>query len=98
MGKGKSITGRPCRHGAYNERRQARWQDGLQKVSPMQIPDVRSTIVDRERDITYHIMAYRPLTREEMALSLRQYWAQKGSLKVERGSTVTIVSVIGDND
>jgi hypothetical protein len=66
--------------------------------SPVRIPDVLNTIVDRKREITYHIMAYRPLTREEMALALRQYWAQKGSLKVERGSTVTIVSVIGDDD
>lgn len=64
----------------------------------MQMPDVKNTIVDPEKKVTYHIMAYRQLTREEMVLSVRQFLSQKRTSRVRRGSTITIVSIIGHSD
>ena len=42
----------------------------------MQIPDVRNTIRDEDNNVTYHVMAYRDLTREEMIVSVRHFLAQ----------------------
>jgi len=61
----------------------------------MKQPDIVSTIVDKERDITYRVVAYRQLTRDELVMSVRHFHAQKKKPKVKPGQTVTIVSVIG---
>ncbi len=65
----------------------------------MEMPNVRSTLIDSESNVTYHVMAYRSLTREEMVLSVRQYWAQKKrSRKIKPGTEITIISIIGHNE
>jgi hypothetical protein len=63
----------------------------------MQMPNVKNTIVDSENETTYDVIAYRTLTREELVLSVRHYWLQKKKSKVRRGSTITIVTIIGHN-
>lgn len=61
----------------------------------MERPSVKNTIVDAEKNITYVVLAYRKLTREEMVLAVRHYWAQKKRPKVKPGGTVTILSIFG---
>jgi hypothetical protein len=64
----------------------------------MQMPNVVSKIIDQEKKITFEIIAYRPLSREEMVLSVRQFLAQKKKPKLQPGSTIKIISIIGCND
>ena len=42
----------------------------------MQMPHVRNTIRDEDNNVTYHVMAYRDLTREEMIVSVRYFLTQ----------------------
>lgn len=65
----------------------------------MEMPKVRSTLIDSGSNVTYHVLAYRPLTREEMVLSVRHYWAQKKKVrKIKPGTEITIISIIGHNE
>lgn len=61
----------------------------------MQMPNIISTIKDADKKITYQVIAYRSLTREELILSVRQFWAQRNRPKVKPGSTIKIISTIG---
>lgn len=64
----------------------------------MEQPNVRSTIRDEEHNMTYHVMAYRPLTREELIQSVRVYHSQprfRRRKTPERNKVITIISVIG---
>ena len=63
----------------------------------MVMPNVKNTLVDSGSNVTYHVMAYRSLTREEMLLSVRQYWSQAKKQKLRAGTVITIVSIIGHN-
>lgn len=64
----------------------------------MEMPNVLSTIRDPRKNITYQVVAYRSLSREEMVMSVRQFLSQKGKPKVKPGSTVKIISIIGFKD
>lgn len=59
----------------------------------METPNIRSTMADRRQSITYHVMAYRPLSRSELMLAVRQYLSHHRRPK--RGTTVVIVSIVG---
>lgn len=61
----------------------------------MKMPDVASTIIDQERDVTYRVFAYRSLTHAELVLAVRHFHAQKKRKKLKRGETVIIHSIIG---
>lgn len=61
----------------------------------MERPTVKSTIKDAEKNITYVVLAYRKLTREEMVSSVRHFWAQKKRPKVKPGETVIIETIYG---
>ena len=63
----------------------------------MEMPNVKNTLVDSGSNVTYHVMAYRPLTKEEMLLSVHQYWSQTKKRKLKAGTVITIVSIIGHN-
>lgn len=64
----------------------------------MEMPDIRHTVRDERNRVTYHVMAYRRLTREETLLSVRHFLAQP---KVRRRKTplrnqiVTILTLHG---
>jgi hypothetical protein len=61
----------------------------------MKAPDVVSTIVDHDRNITYQVLAYRSLTQTELVQAVRLFHAQKKRAKVKPGTTVIIRSIIG---
>lgn len=64
----------------------------------MKAPDVRNPINDSEADITYNVMAYRKLSRAEIVQAVSFYTAQRGRKKLKRGTTVTILTIIGANE
>lgn len=64
----------------------------------MEQPSVCSSIRDAENNVTYHVMAYRPLTRQELAQTVRAYRSQprfRRRKTPERNKIITIISVIG---
>ena len=64
----------------------------------MQAPNVRTTMRDPENDMTYHVLAYRSLTTQEMLQAIAQYHRQpsvRRRKKPLRGKVVTIVSILG---
>ena len=64
----------------------------------MDLPDIVSTLVDNEKNITYKVFAYRKLTREELILAVRHFYAQKKKPKGRPGQTINILSTIGHNE
>ena len=56
----------------------------------MKRPDIRSTIKDEARNITFHIMAYRPLNKAEKIAEVRAYMAQTGRPELVDGQSVII--------
>jgi len=61
----------------------------------MQQPNIISTLVDPEKNITYEVVAYRKLTKDELILSVRNFYAQKKKPKLKPGQKVTILTIIG---
>lgn len=59
----------------------------------MEMPGVKNTIVDDEKKITYHVMAYRELTRVEVVNAVRHFLSTQKK-KPKPNSTITIVSLI----
>lgn len=64
----------------------------------MDLPDIVSTLVDNEKNITYKVFAFRKLTRDELVLAVRHFYAQKKKPKVRPGQTIKILSTIGHNE
>jgi hypothetical protein len=62
----------------------------------MENPNVISTIVDKEKDIRFDIVAYRKLTRAEMIQAVSEFYNQKKMpKKLKPGSTIKIITIIG---
>jgi len=61
----------------------------------MNQPNVRSTLFDPNTDVTYHVLAYRSLTRQELLQSVSAYLAQNKRKKPKPKATITIITVIG---
>ena len=64
----------------------------------MQMPDVRSSIRDAKNNVTYHVLAYRPLSHQEVLQSVAMYHAQpkvRRRKKLPRNETITIVTLHG---
>jgi len=61
-------------------------------------PRVSNPVRDEEKDVTYNVIAYRKLSREETILAIRHYHAQKNTKKPKKGITVTILTIIGYNE
>jgi len=64
----------------------------------MEQPNIINTLVDSEKNITYEVVAYRKLSREELVLAVRHFYAQKKKPRVRPGQKVRIISIIGYND
>lgn len=67
----------------------------------MRMPNVATSIRVEQHNITYRVLAYRPLTRAEMVLSVRQFHAQRKIRRRRtplRNQTITIVTVHGATD
>jgi hypothetical protein len=61
-------------------------------------PNVRNTAVDEESNVTYHIMAFRQMSREEVVGTIRQYLSQpslRKRKKPERNKVITITTSYG---
>lgn len=63
----------------------------------MELGDVPHTIKDRASDVTYVVMAYRELTRDELVRTVRMHQSQ-AKAKPKAGSRVTIFSSLGAQD
>lgn len=61
-------------------------------------PNVVSRIKDTENDVTYEIIAYRTLSKSELVQAVRAYHMQHKAKKLKKGSTITILSIIGLNE
>jgi hypothetical protein len=64
----------------------------------MDQPTVINTLIDNEKNITYEVFAYRKLTREELVLAVRHFYAQKKKPRVKPGQTIKIITIIGHNE
>ncbi|MBH9502978.1 hypothetical protein I5L48_24525 [Pseudomonas aeruginosa] len=60
----------------------------------MEAPSVRNSIKDSAKDINYHVMAYRALTRPELVQAVG-YYNSTTKKKPKRGSSVTVITIIG---
>ncbi|MCB2190329.1 MAG: hypothetical protein KQI62_02115 [Deltaproteobacteria bacterium] len=58
----------------------------------MELPRVKNVIKDPRRDVTYVVMAYRQLTRQEIVFGVQCYLSRVKK-KPKKGDTVTIYSV-----
>jgi hypothetical protein len=63
----------------------------------MDMPDIKHTVRDEENQITYHVMAYRQMSQSEVLFAVR-YHASTLKRKPKRGTTFTILTVIGACD
>lgn len=64
----------------------------------MQQPNVKSSIRDDENNVTYHVMAYRTLSREELVQCVRMYLSQPAIRRRKtpvKNKEITIITVIG---
>ena len=64
----------------------------------MKEPNIISALKDPKENITYEVVAYRKLTKEELILSVKLFYAQKKKPKVKPGQKVRIISILGYND
>lgn len=60
----------------------------------MEQPHVRNVLIDSGSNITYEVMAYRSLTREEIFQAVAVYKSQKGK-KPKKNATIRIMTIIG---
>ena len=68
------------------------------KENNIQQPNIKNTIKDDKKDVTYHIMAYRILSKDEMVEAVKMVLSQKAAKTVKKGQVVTIITIIGAND
>lgn len=64
----------------------------------MQQPDVRTSLHDPNTEVTYHVIAYRTLSRQELLQSVATYLSKNKRKRPKPGSSVTIITIIGVND
>ena len=63
--------------------------------SAMEKPSVRTTVNDPGSGVTWDVLAYRKLTPAEMAAAIRTHLARRKGPKPKRGSSITIVTLVG---
>lgn len=62
----------------------------------MEMPSVRTTVRDPRKGITYHVIAYRKLTRVEALAVVRHHQASPlGRKKHKAGDVVELHTIIG---
>lgn len=64
----------------------------------MDPPSIKHTVRDRVNNVTYHVMAYRPLTKAEVMQGVSLYLSQpeqRRRKKPVRDKVITILSLIG---
>lgn len=64
----------------------------------MKAPNVQNTYRDDENNMTYHVLAYRKLTRDELLFYVSQYLSQpkiRRRKTPERDKTISISTSVG---
>jgi hypothetical protein len=64
----------------------------------MQMPNVRSSIRDAENNVTYHVLAYRRLSKQELIRSVARYQVQpsvRRRKKPLKNQEITIITIHG---
>ena len=64
----------------------------------MQPPTIMTTLRDNDNNVTYNVLAYRHLSRDELIMSVRMYHSQpsvRRRKKPFKNATITIVSILG---
>lgn len=64
----------------------------------MEMPAVENVINDPTNGLTYRVMAYRVLSREEVIRSVSTHASKQRVKKSKPGTVITILTVIGLND
>lgn len=62
-------------------------------MNSIQMPNIRTTLADQENKVSYHVLSYRELTRQELIMAVRIYLSRHK--KPKRGTEITIQTVIG---
>jgi hypothetical protein len=55
-------------------------------------PNIKTVILDEEREIRFEILAYRKLTQQEMISSVRSFLAQNKHKKLKAGQTIILLT------
>ena len=58
-----------------------------------EMPDVRSTIRDENRNVTYHVLAYRALARDELVAAVRHYHSQPSVRRKGRQMRNAVITI-----
>jgi len=64
----------------------------------MKEPDICTTLIDSDDNVTYHVIAYRKLSQEETITTIRGYLSSESRRRKpapKPGSVVKIITVIG---
>lgn len=61
------------------------------------LPPIKNSAKSHDEGITYHVMAYRKLTRDEIIQNVMFYHSQSKK-KERKGDVVTIISLEGMSD
>jgi uncharacterized protein (DUF433 family) len=64
----------------------------------VQLPNVSNILKDLENDVTYDVIAYRKLSRNEIIQAVRYYNSQKKTKKPKKGTSIKIITIIGYNE
>lgn len=64
----------------------------------MKRPDILNQLVDQKNGVTYKILAYRSLTKNEILFCIAKYRSQKRNKALKKGSEIIIETIIGHND
>ena len=63
----------------------------------MEMPNVENVLSDPSNKVTYRVLAYRALSRQELLQAVALHIRQARGKKPKPGSTITIVSIAGFN-
>ena len=61
----------------------------------MKLPDVRTEFRDEGRKVTFVLLAYRTVTRQEAVFAIARFMQKKPKPKLAAGSTVTVITTFG---
>lgn len=64
-------------------------------TSPVPEPDVVNILKQPKGNITYRILAYRPLNKAEMIQAVDEYYSRRGRKRPANDTTVTIMTTHG---
>ena len=64
----------------------------------MKAPRITTTLRDTARNIDYHVVAYRELTKPELLSTVRIFIASNPRTKPKPGESIRIVTTIGAGD